>query len=102
MPRGTNMNLCLHLKWLFKNAFKLFFTTSRAERYSAYKMKVSHSQYQRTSDFTSTMTSKRKCSSYSEPCRPISAILCMLNGCSVVVPRKLRQSVTNEQDELKL
>ena len=34
--------------------------------------------------------------------RPISAILRMLNGCSVLVARKLLQSVTNEPDELKL
>ena len=34
-----------------------------------------------------------KCLSYSG--------LCMLNGCSVLVARKLLQSVTNEPDELK-
>ena len=89
------MNLYLHLNWLFYDAFKLFlfFTTSKAERYSAYEVKVLHSQYQRTSDFT---TSTRKCLSSSGLCRPISAILHMLNGCSVLAARKLLQSVTNE------
>ena len=37
----------------------------------------------------------RKCLPYSGLCRPISAILHMLNGCSVLVARKLLQSVTN-------
>ena len=40
--------------------------------YSAYKIKVLHSKYQRTLDFTtSTMTSTRKCLSYSGLCRSI-------------------------------
>ena len=75
--------------------------TSRAKHYSAYNIKVLHSQYQRTSDFTtSTMTTTRKCLSYSELCRPIFAILRMLLG--PCIARKLRQSVTNEPGELKL
>ena len=58
------MNLYLHLKWLFRMLSNscFFLTTSRVERYTAYKIKVLHSKYQRTSDFTtSTMTSTRKC-----------------------------------------
>ena len=63
MLREANMNQYLHLKCLLWNAFKLFiFTEGRAERYSAYKIKVLHNQYERTSDFTtSTITSTRKC-----------------------------------------
>ena len=38
----ANMNLILHLKWLFRTLSNCFFATSRAERYSAYKMKVLH------------------------------------------------------------
>ena len=48
MLRVANMNLYLHLKWPFKNCFQtVFFTTSREERYSAYKMKNFgfHSKY---------------------------------------------------------
>ena len=78
MLRGANMNLYLHLKWFFLECCQ-------------------------TSDFTtSTLANTRKCLSYSGLCRPISAILRMLNGCSVLVARKLLQSVTNEPDELKL
>ena len=59
MLGGANMNLHLHLKWLFRMLLNCCLTTSRAERYSA-KMKVLHSQYWRTSDFTTnTMTSTR-------------------------------------------
>ena len=47
------------------------------------------------------MTSTRKCLSYSGLCRPISAILRMLNGCTVLVARKLLQSVTNGYSTLK-
>ena len=38
------MNLYVHLKWLFKMLSTFFYSTSREERYSAYKMKVLHSQ----------------------------------------------------------
>ena len=68
-----------------------FFTTNR------------HSQYYKTWDFTtSTVRSTRKCLSCSGFCKPISAILRMLNSCAVLVARKLLQSFTNEPDELKL
>ena len=98
MQKRANTNLYLHLKWLFLECVQtVFFTTSRAEHYSAYKIKVLHSQYQRTSDFT--MMSTRNCSSYYGHCRPISAILRTLDDCSVLVARKLLQSVTNEPDE---
>ena len=45
MLSGANMNLYLHLKWPFRTLSNCFFTTNRAERYSAYKIKVLHSQY---------------------------------------------------------
>ena len=41
------MNLYLHFKCTF-NAFKLFFTKSKAEHYSAYKRKVLHSSRHHT------------------------------------------------------
>ena len=98
------MNLYLHLKWLFRMLSNCSFTTSRAERYSAYKMKVFaqsalenfgfHSEYD--DDYEKVFLS------HSGLCRPISAILRMLNGCSVLVARKLLQPVTSEKDELKL
>ena len=37
MLRGANMNLYLHLKRLFRMLSNCFFTTSRAESYSAYR-----------------------------------------------------------------
>ena len=41
MLRGANMNLYSDLKWLFVECFQTaVFTTSRAERYAAYKTKV--------------------------------------------------------------
>ena len=41
MLRDVNMYLYLHLKWLFVECFQsAVFTTSKAERYSAYKTKV--------------------------------------------------------------
>ena len=91
----------------FKMAFRMLsnclLTASRAEGYSVYEMKMLRSQYYRTSYFTaSTMTSTRKCLSHSGLCRLISAILCMLNGCSVLVARKLLPSVTNEPNEIQL
>ena len=42
------MNLYLHLKCFFFNAFKLLFTTSKAKRYSAYRRKMSHGSRHRT------------------------------------------------------
>ena len=57
--------------------------------------------YWRTSDFTmSTATSARKCLAYGRLCRPISAILLMLNGCSVLATKESLKSVTNEFDQL--
>ena len=44
--RGSEHESIFAFKMAFQNAFKLFFfTTSRTERYSAYKVKVLHSQY---------------------------------------------------------
>ena len=79
------------------------FTTSREEHNSAHKMHEGVVQpILENLDFTaSTMTSTRKCLSYSGLCRPSSAILRMLKGCSAFVARKLLQPVTNEPDELK-
>ena len=59
--------------------------------------------YWRTSDFTtSTATSAKKCLAYGRLCRPIFAILLVLNSCSVLAARESLKSVTNELDQLSL
>ena len=99
------MNPYLHLKCFFikmlSNCF-FFYHKQRRALFCLQDKGVAQSVLENVGFTTSTMTCTRKCLSYSGFCRPISAILRMLNGCLVLVARKLLQSVTNQPDELKL
>ena len=65
-----------------------FLTTSKAERYSAHKTKLFHREYDEKVFIIFWALQTNFCNS--------DVILCMLNGCLVLVARKLLQSVTNK------